>query len=181
MLDKVIDLSEVEATEQTEHLYSNYFYPDFVSGKTYLNNNIYIDPISFEQEDGYEKTFWHLTTRDHSYPKKVGKRFINVKERLVDYARAERLDWVKKIIENAHDERIRVFYHVESGGKKELRLYLWLHEQDFVVILQKLGKGRSFLVTSFYIDVDKKRQTFQQRYEVYVNRSVEALQGCEWF
>lgn len=181
MLEKVINLAEIDGTEQIEYLYTNFFYPDFVGGNTYLNGNIYIDPITFEKEDGYEKTFWHLTTREHFYQKKQGKRFINVKKRLPDYGRAERIDWVKKIIENAHDEYIRAFYHIETDGKKELRLYLWLYKQDFVVILQKLGKSSSFLVTSFYIDVPKKRRIYQERYDVYVSRSKEELQGCEWF
>ena len=181
MLEKVIDLAEIEVADQTEYLYSEFFYPDFVGGNTYLNDNIYIDPVSFEQEDGYEKTFWHLTTRDTEYVRKVGKRHIKVKERLIDYGRAERLDWVKKIIENAHADSIKAFYHIESDGKKDLRLYLWLYEQDFVVILQKLGKSSTFLVTSFYINVDKKRKIYQRRYDAYVSGSVPELQGCEWF
>lgn len=181
MLEKVIDLAQIEATEQTEYLYTEFFYPDFVGGNTYLNGQIYIDPIPFEQEDGYEKTFWHLTTRKTEYFKKIGKRHTKVKERLMDYARAERLDWVKKIIENIDEDIIKVFYHIESDGKEELRLYLWLHEQDFVVILQKLGKSSSYLVTSFYIDVDKKKTVYQRRYEDYVNGNVTELIGCEWF
>jgi hypothetical protein len=60
-------------------------------------------------------------------------------------------------------------------------LYLWLHEKNFVVILQKLGKSSSFLVTSFYIDHEDKKVDYQDYYENYTNGLDIDLAGCEWF
>lgn len=51
----------------------------------------------------------------------------------------------------------------------------------FVVILQKLGKSSTYLVTSFYIDQKYKRETYEKRFENYINKKDPNLQGVEWF
>lgn len=78
-------------------------------------------------------------------------------------------------------QAIKCFYHKESTGNKNIRLYLWAFNQDFVVILEKLGKSQAFLVTSFYITHAGKRADYQKRYETYQNKSDDRLVGCEWF
>ncbi|MFW2590666.1 hypothetical protein ACN5PC_01960 [Aliarcobacter butzleri] len=182
MFSKIIDLDSIEITELFEVLYE-YFCEDFIDNKTYLNSNIYINPRTYkkDKETGKEIDFWHLTTRENTYTKKEGKKFIKVKERLPDYRRSERLRWIKKIIENHTIDDIKLFYHQESNEHKDIRLYLWLEDYDFVVILQKLGKSSSFLVTSFYIDRDGKREEYLKRYDNYISKTDESLKDCEWF
>ena len=87
---------------------------------------------------------------------------------------------MKEILANHTHEKIKLFYHRESNKKRDIRLYLWAYEEDFVVILQKLGKSSSFLVTSFYIDHQGKRDDYQKRYEKYRNGD-KTLKECEWF
>ena len=72
-----------------------------------------------------------------------------------------------------------MFYYFEDNGK--IRLYLWAYNYDFVVILQKLGNSSFYLVTSFYIDNQKKRDKFQKKFEDYINKVDRRLNGCEWF
>jgi len=60
-------------------------------------------------------------------------------------------------------------------------LYLWGYNHDFVVILQKLGASSSYLVTSFYIDNQKKRDAFEKKFESYKNKTDGRLGDCEWF
>ena len=176
----MIDLDEIEVTEFFDVLYE-YFCEDFIDVKTYLNKSIYINPKSHKKDDGKELVFWHLTTRETKVQKKVGNRWIVEKERLTDYRRAERLLWIKLIIENHFIDDIKMFYHKETNIKKDIRLYLWLEEYDFVVILQKLGKSSSYLVTSFYIDRDGKRKEYKKRYNNYITKSDVKLKNCEWF
>jgi hypothetical protein len=147
-----------------------YFYRDFVHSTTYLNGTIKIDPRVWSQEDGKERTFWHLVTR-----KQTGDD-----ERHLDPRRAERLEWIKLIIEDHTNPLLRCFYHRETNAKKDIRYYLWAHQHDFVVILQKLGKSSAFLVTSFYVDHEHKRNDYLKRYNAYVNKTA-GLDGCEWF
>lgn len=156
-----------------------FFHRDFIASKAYLHKDIHIDPQEHKQEDGKPATFWHITTKETSYTKKVGKnRFEKVTERLYNSSRSERIEWVRKIIENHDHDSIRMFYSQDSEKHAPVRLFLWAYEKDFVVILQKLGKSSSFLVTSFYIDYPDKRKEFEQKFRRYENGH---LQGEAWF
>ena len=180
MLDEILDLNKIESENLFNYLYS-IFHSAFVEHKTYLAEKICIDPKSHDLEDNKEKVFWHLISREE---KEIywenGITKFRLLGRYPDYRRAERIGWVKEILENHTHEKIKLFYHRESNKKRDIRLYLWAYEEDFVVILQKLGKSSSFLVTSFYIDHQGKRDDYQKRYEKYRNGD-ETLKGCEWF
>lgn len=178
VFSEIIDLDTIEITELFDVLY-DYFCEDFVDNKTYLNSNIYINPKSYKKDDGKELVFWHLTTRETKIQKKVGNRWIVEKERLPDYRRSERLVWIKKIIENHTHDSIKLFYYKEKTNL--VRLYLWAFDEDFIVILEKLGKSSSYLVTSFYVDKNYNRDTYYKRYDDYVNKKDKELENCEWF
>ena len=180
MFSEIIDLDTIETTELFDVLYE-YFCEDFVDNKTYLNKSIYINPKSHQKDNDKELVFWHLTTRETKVQKKVGNRWIVEKDRLTDYRRSERLIWIKNIIENHFIDDIKMFYHKETNTKEDIRLYLWLEDYDFVVILQKLGRSSSYLVTSFYIDRDGKRKEYLKRYNHYIRKNDEKLRNCEWF
>lgn len=180
MFSKIIDIEEIECTEIFDVLYK-YFDDDFISNKTYLNYSIYIDPQSHKKDEDKELAFWHLTSRDTKIHKKKGKRWFTETHRVLDYRRAERLSWIKKIIENHTIADVKVFYHQESNEKRDIRLYLWLEKFDFVVILQKLGNSSSFLVTSFYVDRIGKRKEYTKRYNKYTSKTDIKLKDCEWF
>lgn len=180
MFSTLIDIENIEAVKLFDVLY-RCFYDDFVAQKTYLNSQIYIDPKSHQKDEEKELVFWHLTTKETKIDKKIGKRWVTIMERVFDFRRAERLTWIKKIIENHSMADIKIFYHKETNEKQDIRLYLWLEDYDFVVILQKIGKNSSYLVTSFYIDRYGKRNEYKRRYEVYSKKSDENLKNCEWF
>ena len=177
MLSTPLNLGVIEAGDLYNYLYG-FFRRDFVEQRTMLNGTIHISPRSHLLEDGKERDFWHLTSREKSFQVKEGNRYVTKKERLIDYARSERIEWVRQIIANHGQGRIKLFYYRESNADRDIRLYLWAFQDDFVVILQKLGRSTSFLVTSFYIDHDAKRIDYENRYQRY-NRG--DLNGCEWF
>lgn len=182
MLNNPLDLSKINATDIIDFLY-DIFRRDFVDHKTTLANCIYINPKSHQKDEGKEKVFWHLTTKEDKrweFDQNGRKTLINY-GRLPDFGRASRLEWVRQILENHTHQAIKCFYHKESTGNKNIRLYLWAFNQDFVVILEKLGKSQAFLVTSFYITHAGKRADYQKRYETYQNKSDDRLVGCEWF
>ncbi len=177
MFAEPIELSSIEASKIIDFLY-DIFHGDFVATKAYLNATIYIDPKSNQKIDGKERVFWHLTTRKHKYKKRVGSQEQIIEERLVDFDRASRIRWVKTIIENHSLDKIKLFYYCEHDGK--IRLYLWAYQNDFIVILEKLGKSSSYLVTSFYVDKRYNRETYTKRYDDYINNKDGRLNGCEW-
>lgn len=182
MLSSPLDLAKINATQLIDFLY-DIFHRDFIEHKTMLAGTIYINPQSNQLDDGKEKVFWHLTTKDEKrweYDKNGHKTQVNY-GRFPDFGRASRLEWVRQILENHDHDEIKCFYHKETTGNKRIRLYLWAFNHDFVVILEKLGKSQAFLVTSFYITHAGKRTDYRRRYEVYYNKTDSNLTDCEWF
>lgn len=147
------------------------FEQDFVATKTYINKSIYIDPKSWSKEEGKECSFWHLVTKNDS----------QANGRYLDTQRAERLHWIKPIIENHSSAEITMFYHRQTSGKKHIRLYLWAKQEKFVVILQKLGRSSSFLVTSFYLSNPSKEKDYNAWAANYESKMDSNLKDVEWF
>lgn len=102
--------------------------------------------IDSDKEEG----FWHLASR---IDRKTGQR-------LPDKERMQRIPWVKAIIENAHDESVTVFDYLE--GSRKTRTYLWLRNQDYVVILEK-KRNVALLVTAYIIDNDYTRRKLERK------------------
>jgi len=167
MLGEQIDFDSCcQENEIIDFLYK-VFQDDFINSRCYLARKIYIDPKSDKLHNGKEEIFWHVITR-----KDRGKRKL-------DKHRASKLKWIKPIILSHAHEKIKMFYYFEDTGK--IRLYLWAFEVDFVVIMQKLGTVSSYLVTSFYIDNQKKKDVFEKKFMNYVEKKDTRLNNCEWF
>jgi hypothetical protein len=97
-----------------------------------------------------EEGFWHLVTK-----KQEGQR-------LVDFRRAERLPWARPLIEHPHDPAVTEFQYKEGSGRR--RIYLWLAEWDYVLILEKRSRNRVFIVTAFYVEGTFTRENLKRKY-----------------
>jgi len=105
--------------------------------------------------DNYEAGFWHLTTKTD---RRSG-------DRLFDPRRAERLPWCSPTIRNSSHAAVKAWEYLESGNRR--RVYLWLDEWDYVVILEKRTREhtvRHFLVTAFHVDGDSTRRSLSRKY-----------------
>lgn len=123
-----------------------------------------------EMEDGKEKVFWHLTSRNAKrqkiprrkqrfYPR--GQQYIEA-ERLPDLRRCERLPWIRPLIENPSKAAVLAWDYEE--GDQTTKTYVWLKDRDFVVIMKKYPDGRRRLITSFYVDKASTRKDFERKY-----------------
>ena len=133
----------------------------------YLGYKIWFFP---EKEDGKEKIFWHLTSREckqQQIPRRQRKFYpadqdYNQPERLPDPRRCERLPWVRPLIENPANPEVLAWDYEE--GDQTIKTYVWLKEEGFVVIMKKLNNGKRRLITSFYVDKEFKREDFKRKY-----------------
>ena len=169
MFSELLDFASFKNQEEIIDFLYSIFQEDFVINRCHLADKIYIDPCSYRKTEDKERVFWHVITKDN--PKTKVREF--------DKNRAARIKWIRKIILNCNSNHIKLFYYYEKN--KKVRLYLWAESVDFIVIIQKLGKTSGYLVTSFYIDKSFNRETYQQRYEDYINKKDERLINCEWF
>lgn len=100
----------------------------------------------------YNRGFTHLVTRDDGSG-----------QRIIDYDRARKLNWVKPVIENYQQPEIHAFW---CRGSRNDTLYLWLYDYDFVVIMRKMRARQMqarIIVTSFSVD-PHRRKDLQRRF-----------------
>jgi hypothetical protein len=137
----------------------NVFKHDFI-GKNILFKNLKLIYDKRLTHDNKEECFWHLVTADHQ-----SSTYIP------DYKRAERLPWAKPIIDNYQKVEIKAWDYRE--GSSNVRIYLWLENYDYAVILEKQTRKRSnliVLITAFYVETWKKRDLLR-RYRLRINPS----------
>ena len=169
MLDWLPSLFKVNPwTDNTYNDLYEYFCKKIKGAKLKLNwRSVWIFP---DKEDGKEKIFWHLTSRENK-PKRIPRRkqkFINTNaqdelERLPDLRRSERITWITAIIKNVSSSEILHWDYLEGDGT--IKTYLWIKKEDFVVILKKYKDLTYRLITSFYIDKKNKRRDFERKYK----------------
>ncbi len=155
-------------TEATYEMLYRIFCRDIRDGSLkYANHDVW---IFREMEDGKEKIFWHLTSRDKK-PERIPRRkkkFFPADleyaehERLPDLRRCERLPWIKPLIEHPTEPEVLAWDYEE--GYKTIKTYIWIRNYDFVVIMKKFPDGKRRLITSFYIDSEYKRDDFKRKY-----------------
>ena len=95
-------------------------------------------------EFGKEKTFWHLVQRQD----------FNVKERLPDIRRCERIPWPRPIIEHSNDNIISMW---KKEIKRQIRIHIWLEALDYIVVLAEMPRV-VVLVTAFCTDIESQRR-----------------------
>lgn len=108
---------------------------------------------------GYEKTFWHLITVKEA----------QTEERSLDYQRAPKLSWIKPILENYSDPRIKAWDYQEAKKGKGIRTYVWLEEMDFLIVMKKVtlcnhNKQAINIITSFHIDGPSYKAKIQTKW-----------------
>ncbi len=133
----------------------------------YIGHDVW---IFNDMEDGKEKIFWHLTTRECKreiiprrkqkfYP--YGQKYTQT-ERLPDLRRCERLTWVKPLIEHPTEPEVLAWDYEE--GDRTVKTYIWIKDYAFVVIMKKYPDGKRRLITSFHINENYKRRDFENKY-----------------
>ncbi len=136
--------------ETYEQLYE-VFCNDFIESQPrYKGQNVWFFP---EKEDGKEKIFWHLTSREDS---ESGGR-------LPDPPRSERLPWVRPMLEQSEKPEILTWDHEEGDGS--IKTYVWLEHFDFVVIMKKYPDGRRRLVTAFWLEYGNAKRKLRKKYK----------------
>ena len=102
---------------------------------------------------GKPSTFVHIITRESKIKKM----------RDFDHQRANRIHWIRPILERANDTLIWYFERLNEDN--ENCEYYWYESKDFLVILKQIEPD-VLLVTSFYVDKDSKTK-FRRWYQEY--------------
>lgn len=105
---------------------------------------------------GKHKSFDHIVTRECKYS---GKRQY-------DRDRANKIHWIKVIIENCSCPLIKQFEKIDRDGDRNI--FLWLESKSYVVILRE-KQPDLFLVTGYCVDATEQGR-FRSDYMEYKNK-----------
>lgn len=112
------------------------------------------DGLPAEFEQFYEK-FVHIITRDAKLRRKGQS-----KHREFDSKRANRIHWIRPILEHCADPCITRFEFIEDDGS--LREYFWCRAVQYIVIIEYIRPDYA-LITGFCVDAEN-REYFQNKY-----------------
>jgi hypothetical protein len=111
--------------------------PIVINGKTLMINSTKSrHPICRNKMQGFE----HIITRES---KLKGQREF-------DRERANKIHWIKPIIENRNDSRIKYFEAINDEGFNQQ--HYWYEDKGFIVIIREISP-ELMLITSFSIDI----------------------------
>lgn len=153
--DLLPDLGIDPAVKQLDELYAA-FEKDFVSSQLVvagLRVKVVQHLSNVEGFESYPETFVHLITRKSGGGKRV-----------FDRHRANKIHWIRCILENRNEEDITCFQYPEEDGT--LRDYYWFKYGDFLVIMEKVAPDY-LIITSFHVDDRRNKEYFEKRYKWY--------------
>lgn len=113
------------------------------------NQNISKHPICRGKMKGFE----HIITRESKHK---GKRDF-------DRERANKIHWIRPIIENVTDIRIKYFERINDKGYNQQ--FYWYQQKGFIVIVREINPYL-MLITSFAVDISENGK-FKNWYEEY--------------
>lgn len=129
------------------------FKEDFLNEDFYFDGCKVIIDIRNSKEDGFKQyphTFVKLITRGDK-----GKRCFDKK-------RANKVHWIKPILENKDTDDVICFQFLEGDGK--IRDYFWFKEGYFLVIMEKITPDY-IIVSSFHIDDERNQKYYERKYQ----------------
>lgn len=154
--DQITKYSQETIEQYKDRLYSEYIDAFYTNKFTFRGK-----PVALRHEPKvgkYENSFHHLTT-------KVFKANTSFQHREFDYARAERIRWIKELLLS------HPCYEGCCNGilewKENNRVHLFLEIESYLIVLEE-RKNYYLLVSAYYVMNGKERDKLLKRY----NRAV---------
>jgi hypothetical protein len=135
------DLSFDPTSDQIEQIYQ-VFKNDFIDNQLIIDGKkikIILDKSNIPAFRSYPETFVHIITRKSYYS---GKRSFEPE-------RANRIHWIKEILFQKNDKRIKFFKWQDQN--RITKDHYWFEEGNFMVVLKKISKDL-IIVTAFCVD-----------------------------
>jgi hypothetical protein len=147
-----LEYFEGDPIKYIEHLFS-LFTRDFITSKpSFKGKYVFYDKAD---DNGKPRAFSHITTEENR----------ETKERELCLRRCERIAWIRAIIEHYEDPVVLVWEKEQRTSKKiATRTYLFLKEEDFLVILQEIKHGH-YMITAIYVDNPNQKRKHLKAYE----------------
>lgn len=158
-LKSLITLQDFEGNPVAyiDHLFEIFTRDFIVSTPMFRGSKVFHDQ---KDEGGKPQAFVHITTEEN---RETGERELCLR-------RCERMAWIRPIIEHADNEDVLVWNKEQQTSKGwKMRTYLYLHEEDFLVILEEKTKGH-FMITAIYVDDPVQKKKHLKAYGQYISQ-----------
>ena len=137
------------------------FCQDFVDNPFQVNGVTVAIKNEFSDHKGQPIYFGEFY---HDFVHTITRRSDITKLRCFEPSRANRVHWIKPILLNCNDNRIKKYQFIENKGK--VRDYFWYEAKRFIVILEMILPDY-WLVSAHVVDKDDRKH--KDRYEKYIN------------
>ncbi len=134
------------------------FIEDFVTNPFQVDGSMVRIKVNLSKHLGlpaffgqYGHDFVHLITRRSDYTNR----------RVFEPNRAQRIHWIKPILQNCHERCIKCYKFTESNGKD--RDYFWYEEKKYIVILERISEDY-WLISGHCVDDEQKHRRRFQKY-----------------
>jgi hypothetical protein len=142
-------------SEQLSLMY-NIFLNDFANNPLLINGKTVKYNLNKSKHPicrGKVQAFEHIITRESKIAQK----------RNFDPERANKIHWLRPILLNAHDARIKYFERLSDKGLNQQ--FYWYEEKGFIIILREIQPD-IMLITSFSVDKSEKAK-FKKWYDEF--------------
>lgn len=158
-LPPLIKYDDFQSDEDFLNTLYEYFRQDFIVNKPKYKNV----PLRLKRmpiRHNREATFYHITTK--------GK---DEESRQIDIPRAERIRWIKPIIES-NDKTLMIW---ENFRKKEENVLILHEKENFLIVLRKRRNGLMFW-TAYYVDECYKKKLINEHNKYHKKLKTPFLQ-----
>jgi hypothetical protein len=134
-------------------IFFNAFTTDFINSTFMLNGKkikIFNQKPNQKEFNKYTETFYHIITRKTNI----------YNHRLYDCNRANRIHWIKPILQSHPCEEIKYYKWKDKDGI--CKEHFWLYSKNFMVVLKNISSDLQ-IVTAFCVDKDEQI-TFYERF-----------------
>ncbi len=155
-LGLLIDTLSFDPTDDELKQIYKIFKNDFIDSQVFIDDKkikIILEKSRIPEFRDYPETFVHIITRKSPYS---GKRNF-------EPARANRIHWIKEIIQQRNDARIKYFKWLDADNI--LKEHYWFEEGDFMIVLKEVSKDL-MIITAFCVDETEKTK-YKKRYRQY--------------
>lgn len=158
-LEPLVRLEDFEgdAAKYLDHIFF-LFTRDFITTTpVFKGKKVFFDK---RDDSGKPAAFVHITTEDNRA----------TKQRELSLRRCERIAWIKAVIEHANDPAVLVWKKEQTTSKRrDTRTYLFLEQEDFLVILQEIKYGH-YMITAIYVDNPNQKRKHLKAYQSFHNK-----------
>lgn len=137
---------------------------DIENNPDFKFRGIPIHPLKSEGQLDMDRTFMHLTTKEHEQYDENGNQ-LPLKKREFDFNRSRRLHWINHNVHETIPENLDIFTVVEWDPKKHQDVkhtYIIDKVGKHVIVFDRRGQKHFYLLTAYYMDDPYAEKKFKK-------------------